>query len=240
MLKKCTAIVLRTIKYNDRTDIADVYTNIGRLSFAINRTSARGRIPMRILFKPFAILEIVGDINPKSNIHKIKEVQNAMILNSIQFNPAKQSMAFFLAEFLAHTLQNDNEDKLMFSYITNSIEWLDKCEKGYANFHLVFLIRIAGLLGLKPDTSTFSKGTVFDLENAIFTNTLPQNGHYLSPQETESLYQLMRMRYSTMHLFKMNRDERNRCLDIIMKYYSLHIADLSSMKSWSVLRELFA
>ena len=47
------------------------------------------------------------------------------------------------------------------------------------------------------------------------------------------------MKYETMHLFAMNRDERNRCLDIICRYYRLHLPDFPELKSINVLKELF-
>ena len=47
------------------------------------------------------------------------------------------------------------------------------------------------------------------------------------------------MNYDTMHLFSMNRMERNRCLDIISQYYRLHLPDFPELKSLPVLQELF-
>lgn len=239
MLKSCCAIVLRITRYNDKTDIMDTYTNIGRISFAVNKSRKKGKASIRQLCHPLSILNIETDINTKNSIHKIREASPATILRSIPLNPAKLSISFFIAEFLTHILQEDMEDTQTFEYIKNSIEWLDNSKNGFANFHLVFLIRISRLLGLKPDMSTYHEGQIFDMQNAIFTSTLPEHGIYLNPDDTASLYNLMRLRYETMHLFKMNRLERNRCLDIIMRYYSLHITDLGNMKSVDVLKELF-
>lgn len=239
MYKSCTAIVLRVIKYNDKTNIVDVYSDMGRVSFAVSLSQSRNRNTNRMLFRPFSILDIEAVIRPTSKIQKIREARPATQLMSIPYNPYKQAMAFFLAEFLSYTMQNENEDELMFNYIRRSIEWLDMSREGYANFHLVFLIRISRFLGLRPDTSVYRNGYIFDMQNAVFRNTLPAHGNYLNPQESHALYQLMRMRYDNMHMFKMNREERNRCLEVILQYYSMHITDLSGMKSVEVLKELF-
>ena len=37
----------------------------------------------------------------------------------------------------------------------------------------------------------------------------------------------------------MNREERNRCLDVIMTYYRLHVPNFPELRSLKVLRELF-
>jgi DNA repair protein RecO (recombination protein O) len=42
-----------------------------------------------------------------------------------------------------------------------------------------------------------------------------------------------------MHLFKMTREERNRCVSIILYYYRLHIPNFPELRSLSVLQSLF-
>lgn len=239
MIKSCCAIVLRTIKYNDNSDIIDTYTNIGRMSFSINKSRKKGKIPVAVLCQPLSILDIETDIDEKKNIHKVKELSPSIIFKSISINPFKQSMVFFLAEFLSHILKENMEDKQTFDYIKNSIEWLDNCKDKYANFHLIFLIKISTILGIYPNTTTYSSGKIFDLQNAIFSSELPEHGNYLNANEAHIFYNLLRLKYETMHLFKMNRNERNRCLDIIIKYYSIHATDLNNIKSIKVIKDLF-
>ena len=62
---------------------------------------------------------------------------------------------------------------------------------------------------------------------------------FVRPEEASHIRTLMRMNYETMHLFAMNRMERNRCLDIINEYYRLHLPDFPELKSLPVLQELF-
>jgi DNA repair protein RecO (recombination protein O) len=50
---------------------------------------------------------------------------------------------------------------------------------------------------------------------------------------------MMRMDYSTMHLFKMSHEERNRLLEVSLTYYRLHLPDFPEMKSVGVLQELY-
>ena len=42
-----------------------------------------------------------------------------------------------------------------------------------------------------------------------------------------------------MHLFSFSRNERNRCVELILKYYRLHVPDFPELKSTGVLQELF-
>ena len=50
---------------------------------------------------------------------------------------------------------------------------------------------------------------------------------------------MMRMDYQNMHLFRMSRTDRNRCLDVMLTYYRLHLPSFPELKSLPVLKELF-
>ena len=54
------------------------------------------------------------------------------------------------------------------------------------------------------------------------------------------LVSLFRLEYKTMHLYTMSRMERNRCVEVILEYYKLHLPGFPEMKSFAVLQELFA
>jgi DNA repair protein RecO (recombination protein O) len=122
----------------------------------------------------------------------------------------------------------------------NSLEWLDECESKYANFHLVFLMRMSRFLGFYPNLDDYRDGDLFDLQNAVFVGKAPVTHHYyIDAEETRAFRQLMRLNYETMGLFAMNRQQRQRCLAIVMDYYRLHLPDFPQLKSLDILQELF-
>ena len=51
---------------------------------------------------------------------------------------------------------------------------------------------------------------------------------------------MMRMDYATMHLFRLSRGERNRMVEVIIRYYRIHLPGFPEPRSLAVLRELFA
>ena len=149
-------------------------------------------------------------------------------------------MALFLSEFLYRAVREEAENRPLFAYLQHSIIWLDECGGGFANFHLVFLMRLSRFLGLYPNLEDYHTGDYFDLLNACFTSIRPQlHSSYINPEEAGRLRQLMRMNYETMHLFGMSRAERARCLAIMNDYYRLHLPDFPALKSLEVLKELF-
>ena len=192
-----------------------------------------------MLFQPLSLVEFEAEVRLKSTLHTIKEAKLWYPFQTIPYDPYKSGIALFLAEFLFRALREETDNEALYAYLVHSIQWLDSCERSFANFHLVFLMRLSRFLGLYPYVETYQEGDYFDMLNACFTPQQPLTGVYVLPQEAVHIHNLMRMRYETMHLFAMNRLERNRCLDVIIAYYRLHLPDFQELKSLPVLKELF-
>ncbi len=240
MFQKTRGIVLHVIKYNDTSNIVDIYTEeSGRMSFSVKIPRSRKAAVKSVLFQPLTVIEFECEQRPNSNLHTIREVKPWYTFQSLPYNPYKSAIALFIVEFLYRALREEAENRPLFEYLLHSIEWLDACEEHFANFHLVFLMRLSRFLGLYPNTENYHRGSYFDLLNASFTPFKPFHNSYLKPDEAYQLLQLIRMNYETMHFFQMSRTERNRCLAIINEYYRLHLPDFPVLRSIEVLQELF-
>lgn len=240
MLQKTVGIVLHSLKYNDTTHIVDIYTQVrGRVSFLVTATRSKRAAVKYVLFQPLSVIEFEADFRPSSSLYRIKEVK-AYPFKTIPYDPYKSAIALFLAEFLYKAVKEEGENDPLFAYLHHSIEWLDECGSDFANFHLVFLMRLSRFLGLYPNLDDYHRGDYFDLLNACFTSLRPhKHSFYVDAEESFRITRLMRMNYDTMHLFRMVRGDRARCLTIISDYYRLHIPGFQELKSLSVLRELF-
>ena len=241
MYQKVIGIVLRTLKYNDASNIVDIYTERnGRASFLVKIPRSRKSGVRSVLFQALALVELEAEIRPNSSLHRIREAKSLYPFSSLPYHPYKSSIAMFLAEFLCRVLKEEDANESLFAYLLHSIRWLDGCgERSFANFHLVFLMRLSRFLGVYPNVDNYTSGCYFDMINACFTPLLPKSGSYLEPEEASRIRLLLRMNYETMHLFGMTRVERNRCLSVINDYYRLHLPDFPTLKSLDVLKELF-
>jgi DNA repair protein RecO (recombination protein O) len=241
MLQKTVGIVLHVLKYNDSSNIVDMYTeHSGRTSYLVTVPRSRKNALKSVLFQPLAMIEFDSDWRPGSSLHRIKEARSYLPYTTIPYDPYKSAIALFLSEFLYRGVREETENVSLFAYLKHSITWLDECQSDFANFHLVFLMRFSRFIGLYPNLDDYAEGDYFDLLNACFVATKPSHHvFYVGPDEAARIKQLMRMNYETMHLFSMNRVERMRCLVILNEYYRLHIPDFPGLKSLSVLQELF-
>ena len=240
MLTKTQAIVLHSLKYGETRLIVDMFTRSqGRQSFIVSiPKSVKGKIKKQ-LFQPLTLLEIEYDLRPKLQLQKLSDVRLASPFSSIPFDPNKLSISLFIAEFLYYALRSEQRNEPLFDYIVNSIQWLDAQTNRFANFHLVFLMRLSRFLGFYPNLDHYQAGDYFDLRESVFLPVPPVHRDFLHPQEAEKIQLMMRMDFPTMHLFRMSHQERNRLLEVSLIYYRLHLPDFPELKSVSVLQELY-
>ena len=241
MLTKTPAIVLHSLKYGETRLIVDMFTRShGRLSFIVSLPkSPKGKIKKQF-FQPLTLLEIETDVRPRLQLQKLSDVRLLHPFSTIPFESDKLAISLFVAEFLYYALRGEQQNALLFDYVSDSIQWLDGQEGRFANFHLVFLMRLSRFLGFYPNLEDYSAGDYFDLRESVFLSQPPVHRDFLHPQEAEKVQLMMRMDFATMHLFQMSHNERNRLLEVALAYYRLHLPDFPEMKSIGVLQELYS
>lgn len=213
----------------------------GRLSFALQLPRTAQAKLKKQYFQPLTLLYIEADIRQQAQLQKISEASLLSPLPALLSDPSKLAIGLFVCEFLYHALRDEQHNEPLFDYVRASIEWLDGRERDFANFHLVFLMRLSRFLGFFPNLEdlTSEEAPYFDLRAACFCQQPPLHRDFLMPQEASRIHLLMRMDYATMHLFRLSRADRNRILEILIQYYRLHIPQFPELRSLPVLQELF-
>ena len=240
MLTKTQAIVLHSLKYGESRLIVDMFTRtFGRQSFIVSiPKTSKGKIKKQF-FQPLTLLEIETDIRPKLQLQKLNDVRLLTPFASIPFEPDKLAISLFVAEFLYYALRSEQRNELLYDYLEYSIMWLDGQQVNFANFHIVFLLRLTRFLGFYPNMDDYEDGDYFDLRESEFMRNPPVHRDFLHPEEAQKVQLMMRMDFPTMHLFRMSHNDRNRLLEISIKYYRLHLPDFPEMKSIEVLQALY-
>jgi DNA repair protein RecO (recombination protein O) len=185
------------------------------------------------------LLEIEVDVRQRLQLQKLKDARLLSAYASIPFSPEKLALSLFIAEFLYHALRSEQHNEPLFAYLCDSMQWLDIADKDYANFHLTFLMRMSRFLGFYPNLDNYVDGCVFDLRAATFSLVVPTHRDFLQTGDARRIHTLMRMDFPTMHLYHLNRMDRNRIVDVLLHYYRLHIPQFPELKSLSVLQELW-
>lgn len=240
MQEKTRCIVLRTVKYGDQSLIVDLLTReVGRLSVVWRMPkTGKGKIKRQI-FQILNILDVDYERRSATNLPVVKEAHIVEPYSTIPFDPVKLSVSFFLAEFLGYSTRAEQTDYLLYDFIENSLKWYDTSASAPANFHLMFMIKVSRFLGFYPNLEEFTEYSYFDLRAGQFTGEAPCHSDFLKPSETRDFINLMRMTPENMHVFRLSHTDRNRIIDMMMRFYGFHIPGFRELKSLEVLREIF-
>ena len=251
MLIKTEAIVLHTLKYGETRIIVDLFTrSAGRVSFIVPLPKTPKSKLKKQYFQPMTLLEVEFDFRQRVQLQQLKDARLLTPYTSIPFVPEKLAISLFVAEFLYHALRSEQQNEPLFAYISDSMQWLDISQSGYANFHLTFLMRLSRFLGFYPNLAVRGEGSAlgapsgadlfFDLREGRFCTAAPLHRDFLQPADARRIHTLMRMDFLSMHLFQLSRHDRNRITEVLLHYYRLHIPQFPELKSLSVLQELWA
>lgn len=241
MLIKITGLVLQTIRHNDSTDIVTLYTRErGRMSLLVRGGASRTARQRRARLAPLALVDTEVNFRETRDLQFAGDIATPYPWRNLYFDPMKGSMTIFMAEFLNRLLRVADPDPNMWRFLLHAIHSLDVLERGIANYHLAFLIRLLPLAGIEPDLSGYRPGAYFDLLAGAYTDLPPLHRNVVLPSESGIIPQLMRLDFNNLHRFRMNVEQRRLLLNRLIHYYSLHLPVGEDLKSLDVLRELFS
>ncbi|MBI9054943.1 MAG: DNA repair protein RecO [Bacteroidales bacterium] len=240
MLFKTRGIVLHHIKYSETSVIVTIYTELfGRQSYIINGVRGKkSKIKANILQSLF-LLNMEVYHKPKQDLQRVKEAQPDFVFSSLPYDIRKSTLAIFIAEILYKTIQEHEANAELFNYLYNSIQVLDLKEKGISNFHLYFLIHLTKYLGFFPENNYSDSRCYFDLKAGRFMQIKPMHLFFIGPIESKILNTLFEFSENQHENVNIRHKERIEILEKILDYYSLHIDGISTIKSLSILREVF-
>lgn len=249
MIETHHIIVLSTLKYSDDKLIVNALSrSAARVTLLVRIAHSQRAAVRHTLFQPLAILEVQWEANPRAAMFRPKAARAAVPLLSLQTDPAKGTVAMFLAEFLSAVTRSEFDGGLLYDYIVYALQWFDAAEKDFANFHLVFLLRLTRFLGIEPNLEGLPAAghagstplPYFDLEDGVYTAAPPAHAYYISGADAAALPTLWRMNFGTMQVFRLSGQQRSNILAALVLYYRLHLPGIPELKSLDVLRAVFS
>lgn len=241
MLIKVRAVVLHCQPYNDTTQIVHLYTeDYGRVSYLASKATGKRSSLKNAFFQPLSLVEIEAEHRASRSLQRIKDIRSLYAFTGLVTNPFKSTIALFLAEVLYRSLRESERNPVLFDYLYRSVQFLDLCEEGLANFHLVFLIKLTRYLGFYPNVEGQRPGWYFDLHGGCFVAVRPPHNAWLTPSQAEEFVKLMRISFENLPAFRFDHRERVEILNQMMNYYRMHLTEFPTIRSLAVLQEVFA
>lgn len=239
MLTKTTGLVLRIIKYSDKSSIVTVYSReFGRVSYVVYGLNGKKSGIRSACFLPLSLIEITAAYHPGKELQQLKEVRILNNLTSIYTHPLKNALSLFTAELLYKTLKQPESEKHIFDFLEQAVLLLEQNEAQIANFHLIFMMKLSGYLGFEPNQE--EKNTrYFDLMNGVFLTSKPLHSHFLSAEMSSLFNSLLHLSFESANTLVLSREKRNELLNVLIEYYKLHVPEFYGLNSVSVLHEIF-
>jgi DNA repair protein RecO (recombination protein O) len=239
MLIKTRGIVLNYIKYRETSIIARVYTErLGLQTYIVNGVR-KAKPPGRIaLFQPFTLLDLVAYTSRQGGIARLSEFRCAIPFSTLPYDVYKSSVVLVLAEIVGRTLLEEEENEPLFNFLHDSILAFDQQKEGYENFALGFLLELASYLGFGIESGEELTTQVAFAAAAPATSSEGRGPATLRFREFDHYYDEL-LRAPTQATIPNGR-VRRELLDVLIRYYQLHIEKLGDVRSLAVLSEVLA
>ncbi|MDQ1332865.1 MAG: repair protein RecO, partial [Bacteroidota bacterium] len=160
--------------------------------------------------------------------------------SDIYSNIMKSCVAMFLGEVLTTILKEESPNEELFGFLQDSIIYFDTCKEGFANFHIAFLAGLSSFLGFEPGPRTSYNDLFFDMLNGEFVPAPPVHGNYANQEISGILASFFSSSYEKINSIMLKGTQRNEVLEVLVRYYSMHLPGLKKIKSLEVLKEVFS
>lgn len=235
-------VVLNCFKFSDTQMIAQILTSSrGRRSYICKIKQGKGGRGFRTadhrLLRPLAILNFQAN-EGSNNIDRIWQAEPAMPLMEISLDITKSAIAIFVSEMMFRVLREPVDDPNLYRFVEASVLGLDKMESGVGNFHLWFMIHLAFFLGYQFPGG-YKSGSWLDIKHGEYVGWRPSHNLRVAPEFAEIISRLSRVGLDEITTVEMNREKRVTTLHAIVDYYSFHTDTINSVRSISMLGELF-
>ena len=209
------ALVLGHTKFGENSVVVQTLSEAyGRRGFLVHI----GRKAGMSLLLPMNILEMEVVPNPKSALWTARNLTSRNPLNGIRNNLYKNTISLFLSEVLLRTVKDGQQEDGLYPWCVRSILTLEGLDSDFSNFHVRFLLELAGALGFRP--------TQEDLA--------PFAGKHL-----RQLAPMLTSTFSEAMLIPLRGEDRNALCEDLLRYLEYHTESAIRVRSLAVLREVF-
>ena len=230
-------IVLSSIKYSDTSLIVRCYTaSDGLRTYFLKGilTRKKGKLK-KAHFQPLMQLEVVASHSDKDSLDFIREVKIDYAYKTLYTDVYKQTLVYFISEFLTNALREEIYNEGLYDYIALNLQRLDHLTQ-YANFHFVFLLNLSQFLGFYPDTKNIAY-PYFNLEQGVFEQRINLD-NCLANKELLVFKKLLGINFDTLNTVQFSTEEKQLLITVLIRYFTVHLTTFKKLKSVAILHEV--
>ena len=230
MLLSTPGLILHTTPYAESSVVVKVFTRqLGTRSYIVKGVRGRGGRVKQNLLQPLSSVDMVVYDNPKNDLNYIKEIAPRHPLRTQ--GAVDNALRFFMTEVLYKVLREEEPMPALFDYA-------DACssEVEAATDHpLLFMLTVAGHLGIEPLDNHGSSTPLFDLQEGRFV-ALPTETTLPPALSTMLHTYLLALHAQALPAFR--PADRRMLLDALLAYFQLHLPGFRDFHSHEILHTI--
>lgn len=220
-------IFLHKINYSESSLIVTCYTE----KLGIQKFLFKGGKKKASFLFAMSLVELKYFGRPDSDLKTLVSAEMVERLH-FSFDPVKSTIAFFMAELVRKCLDEAESDPACYAFLKGKIKALDSSED-LALFPLVFLTEFTTFLGIQPLIHE-DKNVVFDLREGEMGTVVLAHTDCESGPHIDLLVEVFQREIPAQH----SRTLRNKALDVMLKYYAIHIPKLRENDALRIAKEV--
>ncbi|MBE0640696.1 MAG: DNA repair protein RecO [Bacteroidales bacterium] len=230
-------LVLHRLRYSENSLIVRIYTEkLGLRSYMVRNARSKKGGHTAALFSALAMLELVVYEREGRDLQHLREVRLEKPYLSIHFNEARHAILLFINEILYRCIREEEANPLLFSFIHEQLDQLDRPEVPVSNFHLAFLIELSRFLGFGPVNDYDTAHPYFNMREGRFAYGPSGAEGLLEPVLSQWMARLMAQ---GADLPNPGRGIRSALLCKLLDYYRYHLEGMGEVRSLQVLEQVF-
>jgi len=239
-MERTKAIVLNKIKYSDNAVIVNLYSHkYGRIAaMAKGCHSKKSNTPAKLFFS-LNIIEIDLYYKENRSVQLLKNAFPISPLSSIATDIHKTCIAQFLAEIIQKSIKEESHNDELFIFLEEAVLILEKTENVIGNFHIIFLLKLASLLGFRITNNYCPHTSFFNVREGMFLPLYTCDEDSIDSIESNILSDFLELELKDFCKINVNYKERKKLLNCLIKYYQHHALNSQEIKSIDVLFDIF-
>ncbi|MBL4658157.1 MAG: DNA repair protein RecO [Flavobacteriales bacterium] len=231
--------MLHQINYGESSVVTKIYTELfGLQSYIINGVrSKKARIKSNIL-QPLSVLDMDVYNRDNRDLQRVKDAHSVNPNSAFGTDVVKGSLAFFIAEVIYRSIQEEEPNQRLFNFLFNFIQALEQEQGSVSNYHLIFMLELSMHLGFYPAPAPNGEDSYFDKREGVFCEGVPHHGDWMDTDSSALLRKIMSCGVENVSEMDMNTDQRNDLVQHLIAYYNLHLPTKFEIRSHKILQTI--
>lgn len=238
MRKTLQGIVLRVIKFNDKSDIVHLFClHEGRRAFLF-RKYMKAKSHSLLNLYPLALIEFEASIPSGGSLSALSDPRWVSDTFQNESQLEKNAVSFYLAELIYRILPEGFVQDELFEFLFSAFTFFNKSVYS-PNFHLWLTAVLIKEMGISPPGLT-AKHEFLDLKSGNNSSSKPDHPLFLESDDARVFNLLFELKIDQLDELKLSGRSRGKMLDALVSVIAFHLVPNLHLNSLEVLKEVFA